>query len=48
MKKHASQSDTHDVDKWMHEWAEREGKEKGIQYSESYRVMILKNEEDHG
>jgi LmbE family N-acetylglucosaminyl deacetylase len=48
LKKHASQGDTHDVDKWMHEWAEQEGKEKGIKYSESYRVMILENEEDHG
>ena len=47
-KKHVSQGDTHDVDKWMYEWAEREGKEKGIKYSESYRVMILENEEDHG
>ena len=48
LKKHVSQGDTHDVDKWMYEWAEREGKEKGIKYSESYRVMILENEEDHG
>jgi LmbE family N-acetylglucosaminyl deacetylase len=48
LKKHVSQGDTHDVDKWMHEWAEQEGKEKGIKYSESYRVMILENEEDHG
>jgi len=48
LKKHVSQSDTHDVDKWMHEWAEQDGKEKGIKYSESYRVMILENEEDHG
>ena len=48
LKKHISQGDTHDVDQWMHEWAEREGKEKGIKYSESYRVMILENEEDHG
>jgi LmbE family N-acetylglucosaminyl deacetylase len=48
LKKHVSQGDTHDVDKWMHEWAEQEGKEKGIKYSESFRVMILENEEDHG
>ncbi len=48
LKKHVSQGDTHDVDKWIHEWAERDGKEKGIKYSESYRVMILENEEDHG
>jgi LmbE family N-acetylglucosaminyl deacetylase len=48
LKKHISQGDTHDVDKWMHEWAEQDGKEKGIKYSESYLVMILENEEDHG
>ncbi len=48
LKKHVSQGDTHDVDKWMHEWAELAGKEKGIKYSESYLVMILENEEDHG
>jgi LmbE family N-acetylglucosaminyl deacetylase len=48
LKKHVSQGDTHDVDKWMHEWAEQDGREKGIKYSESYRVMILENEEDHG
>ena len=48
LKKHVSQGDTHDVDKWMHEWAEQDGKEKGIKYSESYLVMILENEEDHG
>ncbi len=48
LKKHVSQGDTHDVDKWMHEWAEQAGKEKGIKYSEAFRVMILENEEDHG
>ena len=48
LKKHVSQGDTHDVDKWMHEWAEQEGKEKGIKYSESFRVMLLENEEDRG
>lgn len=48
LKKHVSQGDTHDVEKWMHEWAEEDGKEKGIKYSESYRVMILENEEDRG
>ena len=48
LKKHVSQGDTHDVDKWIHEWAEQDGKEKGIKYSESYRVMILENEEDRG
>ena len=45
LKKHVSQGDTHDVDKWMHDWAREEGKDKGIEFSESYRVMILKKEE---
>jgi LmbE family N-acetylglucosaminyl deacetylase len=46
LKKHVSQIDTHDVDQWMHEWAEEEGKEKGIKYAEAYRVMILQRDED--
>jgi LmbE family N-acetylglucosaminyl deacetylase len=46
LKKHASQTDTHEVDKWMHEWAQEDGKEKGIQYAEAYRVMILQKEEE--
>ena len=46
LKKHVSQGDTHDVENWIHEWAEAEGKDKGIKYSESYRVMILQREQD--
>ena len=46
LKKHVSQGDTHDVDNWMREWAREEGKDQGIEFSESYRVMILKKEED--
>jgi LmbE family N-acetylglucosaminyl deacetylase len=45
LKKHVSQIDTHEVDDWMRKWAEEEGKEKGIQYSESYRVMMLQRDE---
>lgn len=48
LKKHVSQKDTHDVDKWMVEWAQEEGKEKGLKYAEAYKVMILQNEEDRG
>jgi LmbE family N-acetylglucosaminyl deacetylase len=48
LKKHVSQVDTHDVDKWMRDWAREDGKAKGLEYSESYKVMILQNEEDHG
>ena len=46
LKKHISQSDTHDVDKWIREWAMEEGKEKELEFAEAYRVMILKNEEE--
>jgi LmbE family N-acetylglucosaminyl deacetylase len=46
LKKHVSQIDTHDVDEWIHQWAEEEGKEKGIQYAEAYRVMILQKDEE--
>ncbi|MBI5351419.1 MAG: PIG-L family deacetylase [Chloroflexi bacterium] len=45
LKKHISQSDTHEVDKWIREWAQEEGKEKGLAFAEAYRVMILQNEE---
>ncbi len=45
LKKHVSQSDTHDVDEWMREWAKEEGKEKGLEFAEAYKVMILQKEE---
>ena len=45
LKKHVSQGDTHDVDNWIKQWAEEEGKEKGFKYAESYRVMILEREQ---
>ncbi len=38
----------HDVEKWIYEWAGSTGKEKGIQYAEAFRVMLLKDEEDKG
>ena len=46
LKKHVSQIDTHEVDKWMHDWAKEEGKEKGLDFAEAYRVMILKKDEE--
>lgn len=46
LKKHVSQIDTHEVDKWMRDWAKEEGKEKGLEFAEAYRVMILQKEED--
>jgi LmbE family N-acetylglucosaminyl deacetylase len=47
LKKHISQGDTHEVDDRMRKWAEEDGKQKGIKYAESFRVMILKDDEDH-
>ncbi len=46
LKKHSSQSDTHEVDGRMREWAAEEGKERGLQYAEAFRAMILQGEED--
>ena len=46
LKKHVSQSDTHDVDKWIRDWAKEEGKEKGLEFAEAYKVMILQNEDE--
>jgi len=46
LKKHVSQTDTHEVDTWMHEWAKEEGKEKGLEFAEAYRVMILQKDEE--
>lgn len=46
LKKHVSQMDTHEVDKWMRDWAKEEGKEKGIDFAEAYKVMILQKKEE--
>lgn len=48
LKKHASQLGDWDPEKMIREWAAEEGKEKGMEYAEAYKVMILENEEDHG
>jgi LmbE family N-acetylglucosaminyl deacetylase len=46
LKKHVSQMDTHEVDKWMKDWAKEEGKEKGLDFAEAYKVMILQKKEE--
>jgi LmbE family N-acetylglucosaminyl deacetylase len=46
LKMHMSQKDTHDSDEMLRQWAEEEGREKGLRYAESFRVMILQGEED--
>ncbi len=46
LQQHASQIPVDEVGKWMTEWAEADGKEKGMKYAENYRVMILKRDEE--
>ena len=46
LRKHVSQVDTHEVDKWMRDWAKEVGGEKGLDFAEAYRVMILKRDEE--
>jgi LmbE family N-acetylglucosaminyl deacetylase len=47
LKKHASQLGDWDPEKNIREWAEGEGKEKGMQYAEAYKVMILQQDDGH-
>jgi LmbE family N-acetylglucosaminyl deacetylase len=46
LRKHASQLGE-DPQKMIREWAAGEGKEKGMAFAESFKVMILVNEEEH-
>lgn len=46
LQQHVSQVNADEVDQWMREWAEEEAKDKGMKYAESYKVMILKREEE--
>ena len=44
LQQHASQIPVDEVGKWLTEWAADEAKEKGMQYAESFKVMILKHD----
>jgi len=46
LQEHASQVPADEVGKWMKEWAEEEAKDKGMKYAESYKVMIIKKDDD--
>jgi LmbE family N-acetylglucosaminyl deacetylase len=46
LRKHVSQLGDWDVGKMMLEWATETGKEKGLEYAEAYRVMVLVDEEE--
>ncbi len=45
LKKHTSQLGDWDPEKMIREWAQEEGKEKGLSYAEAYKVMILEQQE---
>ena len=46
LQQHASQIDPGEVGKWMTEWAEEEAKDKEMKYAESFRVMILRKDDE--
>jgi LmbE family N-acetylglucosaminyl deacetylase len=46
LQQHVSQIPVDEVSKWMTEWAEEEAKDKDMKYAESYKVMILKRDEE--
>jgi LmbE family N-acetylglucosaminyl deacetylase len=46
LQQHVSQINPDEVGKWMREWAEEEAKERDMKYAESYKVMILKKDEE--
>jgi LmbE family N-acetylglucosaminyl deacetylase len=48
LQQHVSQVKADEVEKWMREWAEEEAREKEMKYAESYKVMILKKDEEAG
>ena len=46
LQKHLSQSDTHDAERMIREWAQEEGKAGGLPFAEAFRVMMLHRDED--
>ena len=46
LQQHVSQIPVDEVGKWMTEWAKEDAKDKEMEYSESYLVMILKKDEE--
>jgi len=46
LQQHVSQIPVDEVGKWMKEWAADEAKDKGMQYAEGYKVMILKKDDE--
>lgn len=45
LQQHASQIPVDEVEQWMRDWAKEDAKDKDFEYAESFRVMILKQDE---
>jgi len=46
LQQHVSQIDPNEVGKWMTDWAEEDGKDHGMKYAESFKVMILRKDDE--
>ncbi len=46
LQQHVSQINPDEVGKWLTEWAEEDAKDKGMKYAESFKVMILRKDEE--
>ncbi len=46
LKKHVSQLGDWDPDEMIRKWAQEEGKEHGLEYAESFKVMLLVEDDD--
>lgn len=46
LQQHASQVSADEVGKWMTDWAIEEAGDKEMKYAESYRVMILRKDDE--
>ena len=46
LQQHASQINPAEVGQWMTEWAAEDAKDKGMKYAESFRVMILRKDDE--
>jgi LmbE family N-acetylglucosaminyl deacetylase len=46
LQQHASQINPEEVGKWMTEWAAEDAKDHDMKYAESYKVMVLRKEEE--
>jgi LmbE family N-acetylglucosaminyl deacetylase len=46
LQQHVSQINPEEVGKWMTEWAEEDGKDHDMKYAESFKVMVLRKDEE--